>query len=427
MTSFATTAEAPSALPWRCGSPLTADRYGYVLRRAIFDCCKWHLQVEDRPVLCPFPLLMDGRTWGGLARLAEALARELLQAEQELVGRPELCSELGLPAGLRRCLRRAARETGAPGVRLMRFDFHWTTDGWRVSEANTDVAGGFIEASGVTALMGHCFPGCRPAGDPAGVLASAIRQRIGKAAKVGLMYLTVYVEDGQVMTYLAHRLQEQGLTAHLFQPRQLRWQRAGGGVACADYTGPLDFLFRFFPAEWLPQLPRSTGWQHLLGSALVCNPLRAVLTQSKRLPLVWDRLVAPLPTWRSLLPQTRAPHGVRPAESGAWVLKPALGHEGYNIGISGVTGEDVWQRIQRSVRRDPRAWVAQRRFTPLALPTPEGPLYPCLGVYVIDGHAAGAYGRVAPRPLIDDRSREIVVLLSSSPAEDSVDAPRGSP
>jgi glutathionylspermidine synthase len=228
------------------------------------------------------------------------------------------------------------------------------------------------------------------------------------------------------MVYLARRLEELGLATYLFQPNQLRWRPGGGGIACDDYTGPLDLLVRFFPAEWLPQLPRHTGWHHLAYGAPVCNPVHAVLTQSKRFPLVWDRLATPLPTWRALLPATRAPRRFGPAGGGAWVLKPALGHEGYNVGIPEVTEEDAWRRIRRSLLRNPRAWAAQRRFTPLALPTLEGPLYPCLGVYVIDGRAAGVYGRVAPRPLIDDRSREVVVLLVPPPEEDTTRAARGS-
>jgi hypothetical protein len=96
------------------------------------------------------------------------------------------------------------------------------------------------------------------------------------------------------------------------------------------------------------------------------------------------------------------------------VLKPALGHEGRDVGIDGVTEPAAWSAIRRAAARDPDAWAAQRRFAVPELPTPEGPLYPCLGVYVIDGRAAGAYGRAGVRPLIDDRSREVAVLVRQS-------------
>jgi hypothetical protein len=44
----------------------------------------------------------------------------------------------------------------------------------------------------------------------------------------------------------------------------------------------------------------------------------------------------------------------------------------------------------------------------------------CLGVYTIDGRAAGIYGRMAPRPLIDDRAEDVAVLV-----EDESAAPTG--
>jgi len=138
---------------------------------------------------------------------------------------------------------------------------------------------------------------------------------------------------------------------------------------------------------------------------------------------VWDRLETLLPTWRSLLPETRSPAEVSDLERGHWVLKPALGHEGHNVRLHAITAPDDWQRLVRSVRKHPDGWAAQRCFDPVPLPTPEGLLYPCLGIYVIDDRVAGCYGRLASQPLIDDRSREVAVLVrtaaTASPQEDS--------
>jgi glutathionylspermidine synthase len=423
MTNSVTITETATATPWRCGAALDRKLYHDVLRRAIFDCCKWHTQVEDRPVVCAFPRLIDEDVWDNLAGMAEKLAEESLLAERELIVRTDLHKDLGLPRSLRQCLSASYLRRFVPDVRVMRFDFHWTTDGWRISEANTDVAGGFIEASGLTRLMADCYPDCRPAGDPAGALSATIGKRIGAGQRVGLMHLTCYIEDAQIMSYLARRMAEQQLEPRLLQPKQLRPFEGGVGVASDAYSGPLDLLFRFFPAEWLPQLPRRTGWRALVhGQVPVCNPVHAVLTQSKRFPLIWDRLTASLQTWRSLLPETR-PIGRFGIPDKSWVVKPALGHEGYNIGIAGVTEEDTWRRIRGSIRWNPNAWVAQRRFSPIVLLSPEAALYPSLGVYVIDGRAAGIYGRVASRPFIDDRSREIIVLITQSRPEEEIHRP----
>jgi glutathionylspermidine synthase len=329
-------------------------------------------------------------------------------------------------------LRRVRGESCATGdLRVLRFDFHWTADGWRISEANTDVAGGFIEASGVTQLLAACYPGCRAGGDPAGVLAEAVHRRCGAGGRAGLLHLSAHSEDRQAMLYLARRLEERGVRPCLLGPAQLRWRAGGFDAACDWDRGPLDLLFRFLPAEWLPQMLPAATWHRLFagGRTLLCNPGHAILTQSKRFPLVWDRLGTPLPTWRSLLPETRSPAEVPDLERGHWVLKPALGHEGHNVRLHAVTAPDDWRRLVRSVRKHPDGWAAQRRFDPIPLPTPEGLLYPCLGVYVIDGRVAGCYGRLASRPLIDDRSREVAVLVrtasTASPTEDAAHESRG--
>jgi glutathionylspermidine synthase len=419
-------ASSVPALPWHCGEPLTAEHHGWLLRRAVFDCCKWNTQVEGRPLFCPFPLILDGPAWDQVARLASELARETLTAEEELLQRPDLHVQLGLPRALRRCLQQVRDKSCTTGeLRVLRFDFHWTPEGWRISEANTDVAGGFIEASGVTQLLAACDPGCHASGDPAGVLSEAVHRRCGAGGRAGLLHLSVYSEDRQTMVYLARRLEERGVRPCLLSPAQLRW-RAGKFDAVCDWDrGPLDLLFRFLPAEWLPRMLPAATWHRLFagGRTLLCNPGYAILTQSKRFPLVWDRLETLLPTWRSLLPETRSPAEVPDLERGHWVLKPALGHEGHNVRLHAITAPDDWQRLLRSVRKHPDGWAAQRRFDPIPLPTPEGLLYPCLGIYVIDGRVAGCYGRLAFQPLIDDRSREVAVLVrttaTTSPPENS--------
>jgi nucleoside-diphosphate-sugar epimerase/glutathionylspermidine synthase len=414
------------ALPWRCGEPLTPDRHEWLLRRAVFDCCKWNTQVGGRPLVCPFPLILDGPAWDQVARLAAELARETLTAEAELLERPDLHVQLGLPRALRRGLQRiGARNGNRAALRVLRFDFHWTGAGWCISEANTDVAGGFIEASGVTQLFAACYPGCHTSGDPAGVLSEAVQRHSGDGGRTGLLHLSAYSEDRQTMLYLARRLEERGVRPCLLGPAQLKWRGGRFDAACDWDHGPLDSLFRFLPAEWLAHMLPARTWHGLgaAGSTVLCNPIHAVLTQSKRFPLVWDRLEARLHTWRTLLPETRSPAEAPDLERGDWVLKPALGHEGHNVRLHAISAPDEWQRVLRSVRRRPDVWAAQRRFDPIPLPTPEGLLYPCLGVYVIDGRVAGCYGRLASEPLIDERSREVAVLVraatTSVPLENS--------
>ena len=74
--------------------------------------------------------------------------------------------------------------------------------------------------------------------------------------------------------------------------------------------------------------------------------------------------------------------------------------------------DELQHEIAREAARDPRSWAAQRRFSATPIDTPLGPRYAAIGVYVLDERAVGAYGRLAPQPLIDDSAQEAVVLLA---------------
>src|SRR5581483_11637804 len=105
-----------------------------------------------------------------------------------------------------------------------RFDFHWTSEGWRISEANADVPGGFTEASSFDALMAQRYPQVMPAGDPAQQWSDAIVGAAGDAGgTVALLVAAGYMEDHQVVAYLAARIREQGLRALVCSPAQLSW------------------------------------------------------------------------------------------------------------------------------------------------------------------------------------------------------------
>ena len=121
-----------------------------------------------------------------------------------------------------------------------------------------------------------------------------------------------------------------------------------------------------------------------------------------------------MPTWRACLPETRDPRDVRWQGNDEWVLKPALGRVGEDVGIAGVTPPAEWTRIARDVRRHPSHWVAQRRFVATPLRVSGTDRYPGVGVYTVNGRVAGAYGRIAERPLIDARARDAAVFISGT-------------
>jgi len=406
-------------LPWQIVEPLDARLFSEVKFAAIFDCCKWDPQVEDVCTLSPLPLVLTGEAWRELVSLAEKLAQETMAVELAILQRPRLLKQLGLPWTLRRRLAAPKILSGqSRHLHLVRFDFHFTTEGWRISEANSDVPGGFNEASGFSQLMARHYGGLTTSGDPTGAIADAIGKAIGEPGTVALVHATSFTDDRQVMVFLARRLEQAGHKTILVAPDHLRWENGRAFVATDWAQGPVDFVFRFFPADWLTSLPRRCAWWHLLGSSLtpLCNPGSTIISQSKRFPLLLDELQIRLPTWETLLPRTfdgwKIQRNRQP--TGSYVFKPAFGRVGDMIKMHGVTSEKEARKIDRSIRRHPKLWVAQERFDAVPLSTPAGDVYPCIGVYTLNGDVIGAYGRIARRPLIDHLAQDAAVLIAET-------------
>lgn len=410
--------------PWVEVEPLGPAEHARLQRRAIFECCKWDPQVEDVSTVAPFPLMLRREAWDEIAALSETLAAETLAAEEELASRPELHGFLGLPRPVRRALRSERREGAPRGIaRVLRFDFHWTREGWRISEANTDVPGGFNEGSGFAHLFAPSFPGSEAAGDPAGALAEAVAAETPPGSRIALVHATAYTDDRQVMEFLARELEARGRRAVLAAPDHLRWRDGLAWIRSGWMEADIAAIVRFFPAEWLPNLPRACGWKLFFrGSRTpVSNPATAILTQSKRFPLVWDRLKTSLPEWRRLLPETRDPRETDwKRNPNAWVLKPALGRVGDGIGLAGATSEKDWKQIRRELRFGSRWWAAQRRFEAIPMTVGDETFYPCIGVYTIGGRATGAYGRLARRPIVNHLAQDAAVLIEPPRREEAL-------
>jgi hypothetical protein len=397
----------------RAGPALEPREAREFRRRAMFAALKLDPRSGDDDVLATFPLVVGAATWAELARLAEGLDKEMRAAEAEVLTRPRLLWELGLPPLVTAALAAGALRGAAPGVaRFVRFDFHLTEEGWRISEANADVPGGFVEASGVGALLAPYHPTLTPSGDPAGALADALAAATKPGEPIALVHATAYADDAQVMAFFERLLAARGRLGVRCSPAQVCPGRDGlcrlpDGRACGA-------LLRFFPAEWLPNLgPRTPWWRYFTGARTPsANPPSALVPQSKRFPLVWDRLTTPLPTWRALLPTTRAPRASDGFDPDV-VLKAALGRLGEDVLVWGATPGRERHAIRAAARRFPRRWVAQRRFRSRAIDSPVGPVMPCVGVYVVDGRAVGAYGRVGRSARIDGASLEMPVMVDT--------------
>ncbi len=401
--------------PWLSVEPMNAEQFAQVRRRAIFDCYKWDPQVGDFCAIARHPLVLTRTAWAQVVHFAEALAQETLAAEAELAERPELHRSLGLPRPVRRALRTVASLGAAcQAARLMRFDFHFTSDGWRISEVNCDVPGGLNEASGFPALLVPYYSWATPVGDPGAAYVKVLAQSAGAHGTAVFVHATAYSDDQQMMSFIAKGLEAAGVVTHLASPSHVRWHNRNAFLSSAWWQGPLDLIVRFFPGEWLCELPHASGWPHYFAGSRtpISNPATAILLQTKRFPLIWDALRHPLPAWRSLLPETRDPREVPCLESDEWIVKPALGRVGEGIGMRDAIQPAEMQRIARSVRWWPSRWVAQRRFHPVPIEISGRQVFPCLGVYTLDSRVIGAYGRLAALPLIDSRAADAAVLAA---------------
>ena len=396
----------------RAESALDPKTIAAIRRQAALEGCKWDTQVGDVTTLAPFPLAMKRRVWEQLAAWAEQLAAEAAAAEKEISQRPALLRALGLPRALPRILADDAPLTPTAG-RVIRFDFHFTTEGWRISEANSDVPGGFSEASHFTAMMAGHFPHLRLAGNPGGAWGDALAAIAGPQGVVALLSAAGHMEDHQVISFLAARLRGRGCAAHLAKPEQIRWHNGQAHLDAAWHRGPLQAIVRFYQAEWLARLPREAEWRYLFrgGKTPVANPALAVISESKRFPLVWDSISTGLPTWRALLPESHDPRDVAWSRDDGWLVKSAMCNTGDTVGIRSLMSPNQWRQTRLSVWLSPAKWVAQRRFDSVPVSTPVGPRHVCAGVYTVNGRAVGAYARLSEKPLIDFAAVDVALLI----------------
>lgn len=439
--------DAPAQLPGGLRlAAIPAERYADYRYEVIFEGYKWDPKVEDHNTVARHALLLAPSTARELERLAEQLALETVRMEGALLERLPLARQLGLPRRILSALARLRGYDAARHVRLMRFDFHPTADGWRISEVNSDVPGGLAEASVLPGLAARYFPGYEPRHHLADRLLESVRSRIGDHGRLAFVHATSYSDDRQVMEFLGDHFASHGYTSVMAAPDHIRWRGRRAFSIVEGQEGPLDGILRFFPLEWLANLPRSSGWQGFYdGDTLACNHPIAMLTQSKRLPLIWDKLGVELAAWKQMLPDTRDPRRVPRSDMG-WVLKPALGRVGERILIEEAVSQRERRKIERSARWFPGRWIAQRRFAsePLnpedtfgspgavrrdewhePLPSGEPPLsrdesgkyHVCIGVFTVDGRCAGFYGRISPYARIDHRAVDIPVLVAKEGEE----------
>ena len=414
-----------TTVPYYAAESLDDDAFTHIRRSMMLNHFKWDSQVGDVTTLAPFPIVLHAAAWRQLAGWAEALSAEVALAERFFLNAPAWLERLGIPAGLRSIFSALDDVPTPSAARVIRYDFHWTRTGWAISEINSDVPGGYCEASSFTPLLARHFPGMLPAGDPAARWTDAL---IAAAACDGsaergsaLVFLSApgFMEDQQITAYLADRARRQGCCACLAAPEQLVWTDGRAALNVGNEIHGVGAIVRFYQAEWLPRLPRCTGWRHFFsgGRTPVSNSGSAVILESKRFPLLLDELPLPLPACRQLFPRSFDPRAVNWKADENLIVKSALSNNADAVGNAALLPRQHWENLSRALAANPGDWVVQQRFDPMALSTPLGPVFPCIGVYTVDGRAAGIYGRVSRKQIVDYEAIDCAVLIESGERE----------
>ena len=404
--------------------PIPKDEYDDYRLDAIFKAYKWDPQFSDANTLSKHVLVVTDEEHAELVRLTEQLCAETVAAEKALCGNLKLSKALRLPRAARKEQKKMKNYQEDRHIRLMRFDFHPTAEGgWAISEVNSDVPGGFAEASMLPGLAAQRLKGEGWRHVVFGeILANAIASKVKPDGCVMLIHCTSYSDDRQVMQYLGDKLESIGLKAIYAAADHLRFIDKKAVSILGGSGHEVDAIFRFTPLEWLVGM-KPKRWQGYFDTTTPsCNHPIAVFAQTKRFPFVWDaleKLGVELPAWRELLPETievKDAMKMQGASAGmppdGYIYKPALGRVGEGISIREACKEDEYKKILKNVKKRPMSYIAQRRFNSKPLISEDGEEYHiCIGAYTVDGKAAGYYARASKSPRIDSKAEDIPVLI----------------
>jgi len=434
------------------------DMYHDYRLDVIFKGYKWDPQFLDNNTVSRHVLVITEEEHAELESFTKELYKETVEAEQILWKNKKLAKPLRLPRQIRKWLVDMENYRAENHIRLMRFDFHPVAGGgWAVSEVNSDVPGGFAEASLMPEIAGDVL-GIRlrevhgnenfrfvSFGD---ILANAIAEKVkagrcdagnrhskgnrseafdGCNGRIILIHCTSYSDDRQVMQYLGDKLRGMGFSVIYAAADHLRFIDNKAICTLNGNEGAVDAIVRFTPLEWLDFMKpkRRKGYYDTV--TLSCNHPISLFAQTKRFPFIWDtleKLGLPLTMWRRLLPETLNVKDVR--NKSGYIFKPVYGRVGEKITIEEACREDEYEKTMKDVKGHPKKYVAQMKFTSEPLSTDEGDVFHvCLGAFCVEGKPAGYYARISEFPRIDSRAADIPVLIEKcvKPAL----AERGSP
>lgn len=391
------------------------EKYDEYRLDAIFNCYKWDPQFLDNNTIAKYALVISEEEHRVLKELTEKIDKETIDAEEFLNKNLKLAKPLALPKKIYNELKRIKNYDSNKHIRLMRYDFHPTVEGkWAVSEVNSDVPGGFAEASLLSEAAMNALNEDKYYHKNFGdILANAIAQKVVKNGRIMMVHCTCYSDDRQVMQYLGDKLKTMGFNIIYGAADHLKFVNNVAYSVLDGNEGKIDGIVRFTPLEWLKDI-KPKNWDGYFDTITPsCNHPVAIFAQTKRFPLVWDILEKnniDLSTWKELLPETIE---VRAAKNkDGFIYKPACGRVGEKISIKEACSDDEYNRILIDVKKHPKEYLAQKKFISKPLISEDGEIFHvCLGSYTVDGKHGGYYARISNTPRIDSNAADIPVLI----------------
>lgn len=384
----------------------------------IFNCYKWDPQFVDNNTIAKYALVITKEEHEELEKLTEKLDKETRQAEEFLNKNLKFAKPLELPKKIYKELKKMKNYQPDKHIRLMRYDFHPTVEGkWAVSEVNSDVPGGFAEASLMPQVAMDVLNNekywYKNFGD---ILTNSIAQKVASKGTIMLVHCTCYSDDRQVMQYLGDKLKSMEFNIIYAAADHLRFKDKEAISILDGNEGKVDGIVRFTPLEWLKDI-RPKRWQGYFDTITPsCNHPIAIFAQTKRFPLVWEMLEKngiKLSTWKELLPETVEVKNVKNKEG--YIYKPACGRVGEQISIKEACIDDEYEKIIADVKKHPKKYLAQRKFNSKPIIGEDGEsFHVCLGSYSVDGKHSGYYARISKTPRIDSNAADIPVLIEGN-------------
>ena len=421
--------------------PMPKEKYEYYKQRLMFEGYKWDPQFVDNNTVAKYVLVLSEDEARTIADYTSKLAKETMEAEEFINNNLHKAKSLRLPKRLKKEIQSMTNYDTEKNIRLMRFDFHPTTDGgFAISEVNSDVPGGHAEGSVVPAIAKEILEQAYVKGmhnekshkaldkewpitttygymDFSSFLVDAISKKVPKNGTIFLNHCTCYSDDRQVMEFDADRLRAAGYKVIIGAADHISFKDNKAYSILDGNWAELDGIFRYTPVEWLMDI-KPKRWQGYFNTETVaCNHPVSLYAQTKRFPFVWNMLEennVAMSTWRELLPETVEAKDVLSGKYSKeeFIYKPAYGRVGEKISIKEACKEDEYRKILKEVRKHPKRYIAQRRFASQPLEGINGEkLHVCIGSYAVEGEHAGFYARVSHLLRIDSNAADIPVLI----------------